>query len=72
MGIAFKAFPKEVRDGFVAVALERETSFTQVAKDFRIFGFWALRRMKISGVDQCQRARVPSGEAVENRDHDVC
>lgn len=31
-----KAFPKEFRDDVVAIALRRESSFSQFAKDFGI------------------------------------
>lgn len=31
-----KAFPKEFRDDVVAIAMRREISFAQIAKDFGI------------------------------------
>ena len=36
MSIMPKAFPKEFRDDVVAIALKREASFAEIAKDFGI------------------------------------
>lgn len=68
MGIMPKAFPKEFRDDVVAIALKREASFAQIAKDFGISESCVQRWVKIAEVDGGRRPGVSSGEAVENRE----
>jgi len=63
-----KPFPKEFRDDVVAIALRRESSFAQIAKDFGISESCVQRWVKIAEVDGGRRAGVTSSEAVENRE----
>ncbi|MBA8847527.1 transposase-like protein [Yonghaparkia alkaliphila] len=63
-----KAFPKEFRDDVVAIALRRESSFAQIAKDFGISESCVQRWVKIAEVDAGRRPGVSTGEAVENRE----
>ena len=63
-----KPFPKEFRDDFVAIALLRESSFAQSAKDFGISESGVQRWVKIAEVDGGRRPGVTSNEAAENRE----
>ena len=63
-----KPFPKEFRDDVVAIALKRESSFAQIAKDFGISESCVQRWVKIAEVDGGRRSGVTSSEAVENRE----
>lgn len=63
-----KPFPKEFRDDVVAVALRRESSFAQIAKDFGISESCVQRWVKIAEVDGARRAGATSSEAIENRE----
>lgn len=60
-------FPKEFRGDVVAIALERESSFAQIAKDFGISESCVQRWVKIAEIDGARRAGVSSSEVVENR-----
>lgn len=61
-----KPFPKEFRDDVVAIALRRESSFAQIAKDFGISESCVQRWVKIADVDGGRRSGVTSSEAAEN------
>ncbi|MCO7202406.1 transposase [Microbacterium sp. CnD16-F] len=61
-------FPKEFRGDVVAIALERESSFAQIAKDFGISESCVQRWVKIAEIDGGRRAGVSSSEVVENRE----
>jgi len=63
-----KPFPKEFRDDVVAIALKRESSFAQIAKDFGISESCVQRWVKIAEVDGGRRPGVSSSEAAENRE----
>lgn len=63
-----KAFPKEFRDDVVAIAMRREISFAQIAKDFGISESCVQRWVKIAEVDGGRRPGVSTSEAVENRE----
>lgn len=63
-----KAFPKEFRDDVVAIALKREASLAEIAKDFGISESCVQRWVKIAEVDGGRRPGVISSEAVENRE----
>ena len=63
-----KPFPKEFRDDVVAIALRRESSFAQIAKDFGISESCVQRWVKIAEVDGGRRPGVTSNEAAENRE----
>jgi len=62
-----KPFPKEFRDDVVAIALRRESSFAQIAKDFGVSESCVQRWVKIAEVDGARRPGVSSGEAAKNR-----
>lgn len=68
MGIMPKAFPKEFRDDVVAIALKREASLAEIAKDFGISESCVQRWVKIAEVDGGRRPGVSTSEAVENRE----
>jgi len=63
-----KPFPKEFRDDVVAIALKRESSFAQIAKDFGISESCVQRWVKIAEVDGARRPGISSSEAAENRE----
>ena len=63
-----KPFPKEFRDDVVAIALRRESSFAQIAKDFGISESCVQRWVKIAEVDGGRRPGVSSSETAENRE----
>ena len=63
-----KPFPKEFRDDVVAIALRRESSFAQIAKDFGISESCVQRWVKIAQVDGDRRSGVTSSETAENRE----
>jgi len=63
-----KPFPKEFRDDVVAIALQRESSFAQIAKDFGISESCVQRWAKIAEVDGGRRPGVSSSEAAENHE----
>lgn len=63
-----KAFPKEFRDDVVVIALRRESSFSQIAKDFGISESCLQRWVKIAEVDGGRQPGVSTSEAVENRE----
>ena len=63
-----KQFPTEFRDDVVAIALKRESSFAQIAKDFGISESCVQRWVKIAEVDGGRRSSVTSSEAAENRE----
>ena len=63
-----KPFPKEFRDDVVAIALKRESSFAQIAKDFGISESCVQRWVKIAEVDGGRRPGVTSSETAENRE----
>lgn len=63
-----KAFPKEFRDDVVAIALKREASLAEIAKDFGISESCVQRWVKIAEVDGGRRPGVSTSEAVENRE----
>lgn len=52
----------------VAIALKRESSFAQIAKDFGISESCEQRWVKIAEVDGGRRPGVSSSEAAENSD----
>ena len=63
-----KAFPKEFRDDVAAIAMRREASFAQIAKDFGISESCVQRWVKIAEIDGGRRPGVSTSEAVENRE----
>ena len=63
-----KPFPKEFRDDVVAIALRRESSFSQIAEDFGISESCVQRWVKIADVDGGRRSGVTSSEAAENHE----
>ncbi len=63
-----KAFPKEFRDDVVAIALGRESSFAQIAKDVAISEPCVRRWVKIAEVDGGRRVGVTSSESADNRE----
>lgn len=63
-----KPFPKEFRDDVVAIALRRESSFAQIAKDFGISESCVQRWVKIAEIDGGRRVGVTSSESAENRE----
>ena len=63
-----KPFPKEFRDDVVAIALKRESSLAQIAKDFGICESCVQRWVKIADVDGGRRSGVTSSEAADNRE----
>ena len=63
-----KPFPREFRDDVVAIALKRESSLAQIAKDFGISESCVQRWVKVAEVDDGRRPGVTSGEGAENRE----
>ena len=63
-----KAFPEEFRRDVVAVARKRESSLSQIAKDFGISEACLHRWLKIADVEDGVRPGVTIAEAAELRD----
>jgi len=63
-----KAFPVEFRRDVVAVARKRESTLTQIAKDFGISEACLHRWMKLADVEDGVRQGVTTIEAGELRD----
>ena len=63
-----KSYPREFRDDVVAIALKREYSFAQIAKDFGISESCVQRWVNRVEVDGGLRRGVTSSEAAENRE----
>ena len=63
-----KAFPVEFRRDVVAVARKRESTLTQIAKDFGIAESCLHRWMKAADIEDGVRAGVTTVEAVELRE----
>ncbi len=63
-----KAFPEEFRRDVVAVARKRESTLSQIAKDFGISEACLHRWLKIADVEDGVRPGVTVAEAAELRD----
>lgn len=63
-----KAFPVEFRRDVVAVARKRESTLTQIAKDFGISEACLHRWLKLADVEDGVRPGVTAAEAAELRD----
>ena len=63
-----KAFPLEFRRDVVAVARKRESTLTQIAKDFGISEACLHRWLKVADVEDRVRPGVTAAEAAELRD----
>ena len=63
-----KAFPEEFRRDVVAVARKRESTLSQIAKDFGISEACLHRWLKMADVEDGVRPGVTVAEAVELRD----
>ena len=63
-----KAFPEEFRRDVVAVARKRESTLSQIAKDFGISEACLHRWLKMADVEDGVRPGVTVAEAAELRD----
>ena len=63
-----KAFPLEFRRDVVAVARKRESTLTQIAKDFGISEACLHRWLKLADVEDGVRPGVMAAESAELRD----
>ena len=63
-----KAFPLEFRRDVVAVARKRESTLTQIAKDFGISEACLHRWLKLADIEDGLVAGITSAEAAEIRD----
>lgn len=63
-----RAFPREFRDDFVAIARRRETSFAQIAKDFGISETTVQNWVSKAEVDEGVKPGLTSSEHAENRE----
>ncbi len=63
-----KPYPREFRDDVVAIALRRESSFAQIAKDFEISESCVQRWVNKVEVDGGRHPGVTSSETAENRE----
>ena len=63
-----RAFPREFRDDFVAIARRRETSFAQIAKDFGISETTVQNWVSKAEVDDGVNPGLTSSEHAENRE----
>ena len=63
-----KAFPEEFRRDVVAVARKRESTLTQIAKDFGISEACLHRWLKLADVEDGVRPGVTAAESAELRD----